>query len=102
MEDFLAFRRMVTPVLIQIFFWLGILGTFFGGVALAVMTSQLTDNSFLRFILGLFVFILAFAGYSLFWRAICEVLILFFRMNETLSEMRRELRNIRKNQSETN
>ena len=99
MQDFLAFRRMVTPILIQIFFWLGVLGTFFGAVALAVSTSRLTENSFFQFILGLFVFILAFAGYSLFWRALCEVLIIFFRMNETLSEMRRELLQIKENQS---
>ena len=31
MGDLLSFRRMVTPVLIQLIFWLGILGCLGGG-----------------------------------------------------------------------
>lgn len=102
MQDFLMFRRMLTPVMIHIYFWSGIIGAFIGGVALGIYASSLTDNGSFQFVVGLFAFIFAFVVSGLFWKTICEVLIVFFRMNETLSEMRRELRQIEENQSETN
>ena len=102
MQDFLMFRRMVTPIMIHIYFWSGIIGAFVGGVALGIYASSLTDDGSFQFVLGLIAFILAFIVCSLFWKTMCEVLVIFFRMNETLSEMRRELRDIKENQSETN
>ncbi len=83
MEDFLKFRKMFTPVIIQILFWIGVgvsviaglvqIGTAFSryGSAVSVLTGLLT------IVLGPVVV-----------RIYCELLILFFRMNETLTEIR--------------
>jgi hypothetical protein len=32
MNDFLSFRRMITPVIIQIIFWIGAIGIFIAGI----------------------------------------------------------------------
>ena len=83
MEDFLKFRKMFTPVIIQILFWIGVgvsviaglvqIGTAFSryGSAVSVLTGLLT------IVLGPVVV-----------RIYCELLILFFRMNKTLTEIR--------------
>lgn len=83
MEDFLKFRKMITPVIIQILFWVGVgvaviaglvqIGTAFSryGSAVSVLTGLLT------IVLG-----------PVLVRIYCELLILFFRMNETLTEIR--------------
>ncbi len=75
MEDYLAFRRMITPVLVQILFWIGTVVCLIVGLGLA---SRIT-------ILGSLVVI---AGGVLIVRIYCELLILFFRMNETLTDIR--------------
>ena len=80
MSDFIAFRRMLTPILIQIVYWLATVGVVIGGlVALAVgedAAERLAGVAIL--ILGPFVV-----------RLFCEILMVVFRMNETLSEIRR-------------
>ena len=78
-KDFLVFRRMVTPIIIQVIFWLltaivmisGLVALIFGDVAL--------DRA-----VGLFAFILG----PLFVRVFAEILIVVFRMNDALTEIR--------------
>ena len=82
MQEFLTFQRMITPMIIQVLF-LVLAG-------LAVLG-------------GLIMMIVGFAGGGLGWvfggliylvlgpilvRVYCELLILFFRMNETLTEIK--------------
>lgn len=74
MDDFLSFRRMITPVLIQIVFWIGSAASLLFGLA------ALSRNEFAIALLFIFV------G-PLMIRIYCELLILFFRMNATLTEI---------------
>lgn len=75
MREFLSFRKMVTPILIQVFFWIGVVGTVVSGLGLIIGGQGLAGLLFL--LLG-----------PLFVRVYCEILILFFRMNETLTEIK--------------
>lgn len=84
MDDFLKFRKMITPVIIQILFWVM--------VAIAVIGALvMMGSSFGRYGTG----IGGFLGGLIFLvvgpvmvRVYTELLILFFRMNETLTEIR--------------
>jgi hypothetical protein len=81
MNDFLAFRRMITPVIIQIIFWIGAIGFFIGGIVTIVTSS---DGEAGQIAGGIILIILG----PLVVRIGCEMLILFFRMNETLTEIK--------------
>lgn len=80
MNDFITFRRMLTPILIQVIYWLATVAVVIGGlVALAV-----GDDAGER-LLGVGMLILG----PVVVRVYCEILMVVFRMNETLSEIRR-------------
>jgi zinc ribbon protein/uncharacterized protein DUF4282/uncharacterized protein DUF2510 len=73
--DFLAFRKMITPYVIQIVFWIGL-------VAILVVSVGLISND--QPLAGLLI--LAFG--ALYWRIVCEFIIVFFRMNDSLTSIK--------------
>ena len=75
MRDFFAFRKMITPFVIQIVFVLGLV------VVVIVGIGALAND---QAVVGLLV--LVFGG--LYWRIVCELAIVFFRMNSSLSVIR--------------
>jgi hypothetical protein len=81
MKDFLAFRRMITPIIIQIIFWIGAIGIFIGGI---VVIATADDGGAGQIVGGIVLMILG----PLAVRIWCEILILFFRMNETITEIK--------------
>ena len=81
MNDFWAFRRMITPLIIQIIFWIGAIGLFIGGIV-GIATAH--DGGAGQIVWGILLMILG----PLWVRIWCELLILFFRMNETLTEIK--------------
>ena len=104
MGDFFAFRRMLAPLLIHIIFWVGVLGSLaLGGAILAgqidpikvaesslssALVSELrahADN--LKLYLGLYFLIIS----PLKIRLVCELLMLPFRINGTLTDVRNTL-----------
>jgi len=104
--DYLVFRRMITPIVIQVIFWIGILFVLY--VAVSLITDSLgstkeqvignqkiiqkTEFSWRGMLIGVAFF---FVG-PLLWRMYCEVLIVFFRMNETLTDVRHGIDRLRK------
>lgn len=80
MGDFLTFRRMITPMLIQIVFWVGFLATVIAG--LVAIGNDEPGMGILLIVVG-----------PLAIRIYCELLILFFRMNETLTDIKRLCQN---------
>jgi len=90
MKDFLLFRRMVTPYIIMVIFWLGVL-LLIAGLLIAtvqVLSEKNNDNS----ILGLCImWPIGLPLGILVIRIYCELLILFFRMNETLTDIKNAL-----------
>ena len=83
MNDFLGFRKMITPIIIQIIFWLGTLAI----VVLAIWTiargADSYDGSSVIVALG---FVLLLFG-PFVWRMYCEMLILNFRIHSTLTDI---------------
>lgn len=87
MLDFLSFRRMLIPYLVQVLFWCGTAVCVFGGILIMAGKASTpmvggvhVDN---RFVGGLIVLL----GGPLVIRLWCEVLVVVFRINETLTEM---------------
>ncbi len=82
MGDFWAFRKMVTPVIIEILFWVGVIICVIAGIILIVMGIKQPGNQTL--LPGVLLVIFG----PLAVRLYCEVLIVFFRINETLTEIK--------------
>jgi hypothetical protein len=72
---------MITPIIIQILFWIGVLIAIIYGIASIVYGVVRSDVQTLLY--GLLGLILG----PLVVRIYCEILILFFRINETLTEI---------------
>jgi hypothetical protein len=89
MSDFWAFRTMVTPVIIQILFWVGVFICLVAGAIMVIYGAtqyQAGQGQYLW--QGLLLFFLGPLGV----RVYCEILIVFFRINETLTEIEHSLK----------
>jgi DNA-directed RNA polymerase subunit RPC12/RpoP len=84
--DFLSFKKMITPAIIMACFWIGLAIIMVAG--LVMLAGGAMDANLIRIMGGLLVLL---AG-PIIWRVYCEVLILFFRMNETLTDIHNTLR----------
>lgn len=78
MKDFIFFRRMIMPILLQILFWLSLLLCIITGIA---------DFFNHKILMGLQIIIFG----PILARIVCEFMILFFRINETLTDIKNEL-----------
>lgn len=85
MGDFLSFRKMITPIVIQVIFWLSIIVCEIGG--LLSIFQGLQRKQMEMALAGA----LAMAIGPLAVRIYCEMLILFFRINDTLTEIHKTL-----------
>lgn len=75
MGDFFAFRKMISGTVIQIVFAIGLVLIVLGGIAAITQDQPLVG-----------ILLLVFGG--LYWRIVCEVLIVIFRMNDSLRDIR--------------
>ena len=86
MGEFLSFRKMITPTIIQVIFLLGVVS--YGLVALGFMISITASKGFLGFVTGLVGGIIIFALGALMVRIWCELLILLFKIYDELVAIR--------------
>jgi hypothetical protein len=77
MSEFFSFRRMITPVIIQILFWIFTAIAVIGGLVLLFRGGAGTALGLVWIVVG-----------PLVARVYCEILIVVFRINETLSDIR--------------
>ena len=83
MNEFLSFRKMITPLIIQIIFWIGVALCVIGGlVSIVIGASHGTGKDVLQ---GLLTVLLG----PIAVRVYCEILIVIFRINENLTEIRK-------------
>lgn len=75
MEDFLKFKKMITPALIRVLFWLGVAGAILAGF-IGLVAGQ--------YLAGILMILLG----PIAVRIYCEVMILFFVINDTLTEIK--------------
>ncbi len=73
--EFLSFRKMITPVIIQVIFWLGVVGSVLVGLG-AVLGGR-----------GLYGLGLIVVG-PIVVRIECELLIIMFRIHDALQDIR--------------
>jgi len=74
LRDYLTFRRMITPVFIQVIFWLALVGIVIAALA---QIGDRPGTAILLLILG-----------PLGVRIYAEILIVIFRMNDSLTDIR--------------
>jgi len=86
MKDFLAFRTMLTPIIIQAVFWAGVAICVIAGMIL-ILTGVGQYGGGPNVLKGV---LLLFLG-PIAVRIYCEILIIFFRINETLNEIKHGL-----------
>jgi hypothetical protein len=82
--DFINFKKMITPMIIQVLFWVGAVLSILGGLVTMATSFGRYGGGGAQFLGGLLVIVLG----PVVVRIYCELLILFFRMNETLSEIK--------------
>lgn len=89
MRKFFSFDKMITPMIIQLFFWVGVIGTIVSGIGMIIVGIMSKEGGMFQIISGV---ICLFLG-PLFVRIYCEMLIVFFKMQASLmqiSEMMKE------------
>jgi hypothetical protein len=79
MEDILYFKKMLTPKIITLVYWLAL-----AGVAVAGLGTMFAGFSFATFLMGIAIIV----GGALGARIWCELLIVLFKMNEALQDIR--------------
>lgn len=88
MEDFLKFKKMITPIIIQILFWIGVIICVIVGIAAIVGGLSAQYGGGASVFLGLLWLLLG----PLAVRVYCELLIVIFAINDTLTEMKNKMR----------
>jgi hypothetical protein len=81
MEEYLKFRKMITPLLIQVLFWLGIV------IVVIAALVMMFGHGIGGFVGGLVYLV---AG-PIFVRVYCELIIVLFRIFEELKALREGL-----------
>ena len=77
MNEFLTFRKMITPIFIQVIFWIAAIGAFIAGLVMMFQGGVYLLFGFLYMILG-----------PLVVRIYCELVILLFKVYEELQAIR--------------
>lgn len=83
MEDFFSFRKMITPLIIKILFWVGVAFSVIAGLVIIISSFTARGGGGL-FLYGLLIILLG----PVITRIYCEILILFFRMHDSLIEIK--------------
>jgi hypothetical protein len=78
MNEFLSFRKMITPVIIQVLFWIGVAVCVISGLVTMIQGGSAAVRGLLMLLLGPIVV-----------RVYCELLILLFRIHDAVDEIRR-------------
>jgi hypothetical protein len=79
MEEFLSFRKMITPIIIQIVFWIGVVATVVVGIGIMFY------GNFGAFLVGLMYVVIG----PLMVRIYCELIILLFRIYDVLNDIKK-------------
>jgi hypothetical protein len=85
MKDFFSFRTMITPIIIQIIFWVGVALCVIFGIGYMFIGARYYGSAAPLY--GIMILIFG----PLAVRIYCEILIIFFRINETLTEIKHDL-----------
>lgn len=85
MNEFLTFNKMITPVFIQIIFWIGVAVCVIGGFIGIISGAGMQYGGGGAVLRSLILMILGPLGVRIY----CEILIVLFRMNDSLIEIKK-------------
>ncbi len=89
MDEFLKFKKMITPIIIQILFWIGtVCSVIFGLLSIVGGLNAYSGGGAMVF-MGLLTILIG----PVIARIYCEILIVIFSINDTLVEVRDLLKN---------
>ncbi|MGI6740482.1 MAG: DUF4282 domain-containing protein [Brevefilum sp.] len=97
-RSFLSFERMITPIIIKVLFWIGLIGSILSGVVIffGALIAGINEGGFgpilVGFLLGLLGGTLVIVFGALITRIYSELLILAFQINETLADIKQILK----------
>lgn len=83
--DYLAFRKMIVPIVIQVIFWVLTGLVVLGGVGFLIYNLTQKGGSPA---VGFAVLFVGVPFYVFIIRVYCELLIVIFRMNDTLTDIK--------------
>src|SRR5699024_6154642 len=89
MGKFIKFERMITPIFIQIVFWIGFFVIILGGLGTAIFGIFTETGKIMMILSGLATMIIG----PIVLRVYCEILIVIFKMQGALIDIREELKN---------
>ena len=83
MNEYLSFRKMITPAIIQILFWIGVVICVISGIA-GIAADAFADIGGGKMVfLGFLMLILG----PIFVRVYCELIIVMFRILDVLKDI---------------
>ncbi|SER24101.1 protein of unknown function [Gracilibacillus ureilyticus] len=83
-QKFLSFDKMITPMIIKVVFWIGIVITVLSGLGTMISGFNSFYGGGLQVFTGLLIIIIG----PIVVRIYCELLILMFKIYDTLREIR--------------
>lgn len=88
MEDFLNFKKMITPLIIKILFWAGVVLVVLAGLLSIINGAGSSYGGGAQVLTGLLMILLG----PVVVRIYCELLIVIFSVNDTLTEIKNILK----------
>ncbi len=79
MRDYLLFRKFITPIVIELLFWLGVGLCIAEGIAMIAFSAGRFPNG-----LGIFGGILTILVGPIFVRVVCELIMAIFGIHDAL------------------
>ena len=88
MEDFLKFKKMVTPIIIQILFWIGVVVSVIAGIIQIVsgINTPYGGGGSIVF-MGILLLLLG----PILVRVWCELMLVLFSIHDTLLKIKNKL-----------
>lgn len=83
-EKFIRFDKMITPTIIKILFWIGVALSVLSGLGFIIAGMNSYYGGGIQVFTGLLVIVIG----PLVVRVYCELLIIFFKMHESLREIK--------------
>lgn len=86
-KDMTTFEKFLTPSLITIVYWIGIVGISISSLGTILSSFSSFGGGLKQFIIGLIMFVVGI----IFWRVICEGIMLAFKIYDRLTEIKHRL-----------
>lgn len=86
-KEMTRFNKFLTPSLITVIYWIGIIGIVISSIGTVLTAFSFAGGGVPQVLSGIF---LLFAG-LIFWRVICEGIMLSFRIYDRLTEIKDRL-----------